>query len=171
MKLDLGGGYLIRSFEPTDQGAMVKYANNRKVWLGLRDMFPHPYTGDDAIAWLKRVAADDLETHYAIATSAELIGGIGMTIKTDIHRRSAELGYWLGEPFWGKGVATRAVTQFTEYAFSSFDITRLYAEVFSNNTASIRVLEKVGYVYEGCQRKHVIKDGKLLDMLIYAVIR
>jgi RimJ/RimL family protein N-acetyltransferase len=171
MRLDLDGGYMIRSFEQADLDGIVKYANNRTVWLGLRDMFPYPYTRSDAVAWLNRVAADDLETHYAIATPAEPIGGIGMTIKSDIHRLSAELGYWLGEPFWGRGITTSAVTRFTDYAFATFDITRLYAEVFSNNIASIRVLEKAGYVYEGCQRKHVIKDGKILDMLIYAVVR
>lgn len=171
MEIDIGGGYAVRSFEPTDKDAIARYADNRKVWLGLRDLFPHPYTPENAVQWLEHVKDQDPETHYAIASPAELVGGIGFTIKADINRLSAEIGYWLGEPFWGRGIATRAVKAVTGYAFSNFDIVRLYAEVFSNNEASTRVLEKAGYVYEGRLRKYVIKDGKILDMLVYAVVR
>jgi ribosomal-protein-alanine N-acetyltransferase len=171
MEIDIGEGYAIRSFVPSDRDAIVRYANNRKVWLGLRDLFPYPYTPENADAWLAHVKDLDPETHYAIASPTECVGGIGFTIKPDINRLSAEIGYWLGEPFWGRGISTRAVEAVTEYAFSNFDLVRVYAEVFSSNGASIRVLERAGYVYEGRLRKYVIKDGEILDMLIYAVVR
>ncbi len=171
MRLDIGEGYLIRSFEPDDVDSITKYASNRKVWAGLRDLFPYPYTRKDAISWLARVERDEIESHFAIASTDEVIGGIGITLGTDIHKLAGELGYWLGEPFWGRGITTRSVQTFTEYTFDNYDILRVFAHVYSNNMASARVLEKAGYVCEGRLHKYVIKDGKVLDMLVYAVVR
>ena len=108
---------------------------------------------------------------YAIASNEEAIGGIGLRLQTDVHRRSAELGYWLGEPFWGQGIATKAVGALTEYAFAHLDLIRLYATVFEWNPASARVLEKAGYIYEGGRRKSATKDGKTIDQLLDAIVR
>jgi ribosomal-protein-alanine N-acetyltransferase len=167
MKLDIGQGLAIRSFEASDAAAIVKYADNKRVWLGLRDAFPHHYTPKDAREWIDRAMNQEPECNFAIATADELIGGIGVGLGEGERRLSAEVGYWLGEPFWGKGIATRAVVAFTDYAFETYDLVRAYADVFSDNTASARVLEKAGYRVQGRFRNAIIKDGKVLDLFVY----
>ena len=151
--------------------ALVKYADNRNVWLNLEDSFPNPYREEDAQEWLERVYDPQAEWSYAIASNEEAVGGIGLHLQQDVHRRSAEIGYWLGEPFWGQGIATKAVRALTEYAFAHPDLIRLYGAVFEWNPASARVLEKAGYTYEGRLRKSVNKDGKTIDQLLYAIVR
>ena len=161
----------IRNWSLQDKPAIVKYANNRNIWLNLRDNFPHPYTESDADTYLESVADQYPETDFAIATPDEVIGGISLKLKEDVSRKSAELGYWLGEPFWGQGIATAAVGAIVEYGFSHFDIVRIWAEVFEWNPASIRVLEKAGFQLEGRLRKSVYKDGKIIDKYIYAIVK
>lgn len=161
----------IRHYQSSDVAALVKYGNDREVWKSLRDRFPHPYTRAHAIDWLRYVRGQNPPHDFAIATRMSLIGGIGVQVQEDVHRYSAELGYWLGQPFWGRGIATRAVAAMTEFAFASFPIVRVYANVFEGNHASARVLEKAGFVFEGRLRKSVFKDGVLLDQLVYAVVR
>ena len=161
----------IRPWRSDDADALVKYANNRKVWLNLRDAFPHPYTGAGAAAFLEMAGRQSPATVFAIATTEEAIGGIGVSLNADVHRFTAELGYWLGEPFWGKGLMNEAVVKFTEYAFESFQLKRIYAEPFAGNRGSCRVLEKAGFVLEGRLRCSVIKDGEILDQLLYARVR
>jgi [ribosomal protein S5]-alanine N-acetyltransferase len=109
--------------------------------------------------------------NFAIVVSDEAIGGIGLTLGDDVFRRSAEIGYWLGEPFCGRGIATEAVGAVTEYAFQYFDVCRLEAGVFEWNPASMRVLEKVGYLREGRARLGVIKDGRRGDRVLYGLVR
>ena len=162
------GEWLIRAYEAGDVDALVKYANNRNVSIHLRDRFPYPYTRRDARAWIER--ALDTETHFAVASPQELIGGIGFQPQEDVYRRSAEIGYWIAEPYWGRGIATRALVAVTAYAFAHFDLVRLYACVFAGNAASERVLEKAGYVCEGNLRRCVFKDDRLLDQKIYAIL-
>ena len=170
MHIDLGE-WQLRSWQPGDKGALVKYANNRKVWINLRESFPHPYTEKDAEAWIRQAREQNPETQFAIASSLEAIGGIGMFLQQGVYRRSAEVSYWLGEPFWGKGIATKAVAALTQYAFAQFDLARLFATVFEWNPASARVLEKAGYQCEGRLRKAVTKDGKTIDEFLYAITR
>lgn len=110
-------------------------------------------------------------TFFAIATQEEAIGGIGISLNQDVHRLTAEMGYWLGEPYWGKGLMTEAVAKFTEYAFECFHLVRIYAEPYASNPNSCRVLEKAGYVLEGRLRSSVIKDGQILDQFLYARIK
>lgn len=172
MRLDIGeSGWQLRSWQPDDEAALVKHANNRKVWLNLRDAFPHPYTEADARAWIQLAMAQVPELNFAIASGKEAIGGIGLQPQSDVHRRTAEIGYWLAEPYWGQGIATKAVQSLTEYAFVSFDLVRIFGGVFEWNPASARVLEKAGYSYEGRFRKSVTKDGKTIDQLVYAIIK
>jgi RimJ/RimL family protein N-acetyltransferase len=171
VQLDIGGGWQIRSWQAQDRRALVKYANNRNIWINLRDAFPHPYTELDAQAWIQQTTQQVPETQFAIASDQEAIGAIGFLLQEDVYRRSAEIGYWLGEPFWGRGITTRAVCALTEYAFTHFDLVRLYATVFEWNPASARVLEKAGYAYEGRLRKSVTKDGKTIDQLLFATVR
>lgn len=170
MRLDLGD-YCVRPFTAADADALVRYANNRAVWLTLRDRFPHPYTAADAAAFLRLATAQQPPCDLAIATADEAIGGIGLQRQTDVHRLTAEIGYWLGEPFWGRGIATRAVRAVSEWAFATLDLERLYACVFATNPASARVLDKAGYRFEGRLRRAVVKDGRVLDQLVYAAVR
>jgi len=163
------GEWSLRSWAIEDMPALVKYADNRKIWMNVRDVFPHPYTRDDAEEWIKRV--QEPLTNFAIASATEAIGGIGFNLQEDIYRRSAEIGYWLGEPYWNKGIATRAVKALAEYAFANFDLLRLYATVFEWNRASARVLEKNAFILEGRLVKSVSKDGKTIDSMLYALIR
>jgi len=149
----------------------VRHANNRKVSINLRDRFPYPYTVGDARSWLDSVIGHKRETNFAIDVAGEAVGGIGFTVQPDVGHRSAEIGYWLGEEFWGRGITTDALIAVTEYAFSNFDICRLYAHVFEWNGVSARVLEKAGYTFEGRLRKSVTKEGQTIDQLMYAMIR
>jgi len=161
----------VRSWEWRDRDAIVRHANNRNVWINLRDRFPHPYTLRDARTWLDMVIGIKPVTSFAIAVGDEAVGGIGFTLQPDVAHRSAEIGYWLGEEFWGRGIATDALKAVTRYAFANFDICRIFAHVFEWNGASARVLEKAGYSFEGRLRKSVTKDGQTIDQLMYAVIR
>lgn len=161
----------VRSWEWRDRDSLVRHANNRNVWINLRDRFPHPYTKDDARRWLDIVVGSRPETNFAIVVDDKAVGGVGYTIDTDVNYRSAEIGYWLGEPFWGRGIATEALMAVTEHAFSTYDLCRLYAHVFDWNPASARVLEKAGYVFEGRLRKSVTKAGQTIDQLMYAIVR
>jgi ribosomal-protein-alanine N-acetyltransferase len=162
------GECMIRSWRDTDVESLQKYANNRKIWLNLRDVFPHPYTIDDARWWIEHASQEDPEQSFAIASAVEPIGGIGLMFGDDVHRHNAELGYWLAEPFWGRGIMTGAVCAFTEYAFKKFPLNRIYAEPFARNLASVRVLEKAGFLREGVLRASVVKDGTILDQIVYA---
>jgi RimJ/RimL family protein N-acetyltransferase len=161
----------IRPWRPHDDAALLKHANNRQVWLNLRDGFPHPYTAVDAQAFLELVGRQDPTTFFAIATGEEAIGGIGISLNQDVHRLTAEMGYWLGEPYWGRGLMTETVARFTEFVFERFGLLRIYAEPYAGNTASCRVLEKSGYALEGRLRSNVIKDGRILDQFLYARVR
>jgi RimJ/RimL family protein N-acetyltransferase len=161
----------VRSWEWRDRDSIVHYANNRNVWINLRDRFPHPYTTNDARRWLECVVGQRPESNFAIAIMDQAVGGIGFTVQPDVGHRSAEIGYWLGEEFWGRGITTEALIAVTDYAFSNYDVCRLYAHVFDWNGASARVLEKAGYTYEGRLRKSVTKAGKTIDQLMYAMIR
>ena len=164
------GKYKLREWRPSDKASLVKYANNRKVWMNVGDTFPHPYTMSDALEWIARNQNKAPTTEFAIATKDEAIGGIGIEIQRG-KTRSAGVGYWLGEPFWNKGIMTGALMAFTEYAFDNFDLVRIYARVIENNPASMRVLKKAGFIYEGRWRKSVVKDGKLLDTVRYALVK
>jgi len=163
---------IVRPWRASDLKDVVRNANNSKIWLNLRDRFPHPFTVADARAWLAIRAADSGNPHnFAIEFEGGAIGGIGFKLGTDIARMSAEMGYWLGEPFWGRGFATIALRAVTGYAFASFNLERIQATVYEWNPASVRVLEKAEYQFEGRLRNYVMKDGRLGDVLMYAKLR
>lgn len=161
----------VRSWEWRDRDDIVRHANNRKVWINLRDRFPYPYTISDARSWLEIVIGHTPETNFAIDVAGEAVGGIGFTLQPDVGFRSAEIGYWLGEEFWGRGITTDALIAVTDHAFANYDVCRLFAHVFEWNGASARVLEKAGYAFEGRLRKSVTKDGQTIDQLMYAAVR
>jgi RimJ/RimL family protein N-acetyltransferase len=158
----------IRPWRLDDAESLAKHANNRKVWLGLRDLFPHPYSVKDAREFLQRTTTEQPATNFCIEIEGVAAGGIGVRLGQDVHRHTAGLGYWLGEEFWGCGIMTEAVAAFTDSCFENFPIRRIYAEAFANNPASARVLEKAGFVFEGRLKNNAVKDGKLLDSLLYA---
>jgi ribosomal-protein-alanine N-acetyltransferase len=159
---------IVRSYRTHDAETLAAQANNRKIWQNLRDGFPHPYTIENADLFIQKAIRADPETNFAICIEQHAVGGIGFTLHTDIERVSAEIGYWLGEPFWGRGVVTEALKAVTRYAMEKHDLTRLYAVPFETNPASHRVLEKAGYRLEGRMRKSAMKDGKIIDQLLYA---
>lgn len=161
-------GYVIRDWQRIDALSIAQYANNRKIWINLRDAFPCPYTLDNAEAFLSRAMQSAPRTFFAIAAETEAIGSIALTPEQDVHRFTAELGYWLAEPFWGKGIMIKAVKMLSEYAFEKLGIHRIFAEPFTTNPASARVLEKAGFVLEGVLRENAFKDGRFLDQFIYA---
>ena len=170
MELDLGV-CTVRSWRAGDAASLARHANNRKIWRNLRDRFPHPYTPADAEAFLRSVIGTTPETNFAITVDGVAVGGIGLTLAEDIHRRTAELGYWLGEEYWGRGIASAAVRAITDYAFTHHDLVRIWAGVFEWNPASMRVLEKAGYTREATLRKSAFKDGEIVDEVIFAVVR
>jgi len=171
MQLELGEGYQVREFRADDIEGLVRHANNENVARNLEDRFPHPYTREDARGWLAHVAEQDPPTQFAIATEREVIGGIGFRIREDVYRRTAELGYWLGEDHWGQGVATRAVRAFSGWIFESLPVERIEARVFETNPASCRVLEKAGFTCEGQLRHSVLKINMIMDQIVYAILR
>jgi [ribosomal protein S5]-alanine N-acetyltransferase len=165
------GDFAVRSFALDDAPAVARHANNRNVWLNLRDLFPFPYNTAHAQAWIREVMLDRPETAFAIASATEAIGGIGLHRQGDFMRRSAELGYWLGEEYWGRGIVTGAVRATTAWGFAQLDIDRIFAQVFAWNPASARVLEKAGFTFEGRLRGAVYKDGMTTDLLSYGLLR
>jgi ribosomal-protein-alanine N-acetyltransferase len=161
----------VRDWRRSDRESLARYANNPAVADNLRDRFPHPYTLDDAEGFLSFALRMSPRTYFAIAVDDEAAGGIGLTLHDDVERVSAELGYWLGEPFWGRGIMTEAVVALTEWAWRTLPLTRIYAVPFGGNLSSVRVLEKAGYTFEGRLRRNVIKHGEVRDQLMYACIK
>lgn len=161
----------IRPWRLNDADSLARHANNRKVWIALRDLFPHPYTIEDAHTFLKSVINSEPVTLFCIEVNKAAVGGIGIRIGTEVHRRTAELGYWLSQEFWRRGIMSEAVGAFTEFCFEHFQLRRIFAEPFANNAASARVLEKAGFALEGRLKNNVLKDGKLLDSLLCARTR
>ena len=166
------GSRAIREWRRDDAAALARLANDRQVWLGLRDLFPHPYSLDDAHGFITLATGMTPPTFFAIAADGVLAGGIGYTRRTDVERVGAEIGYWLGREFWGRGIATAALRLVTAHAFAAHpELRRLFAVPFASNAASARVLEKAGYVREGIMRQSVIKDGRVQDQFLYAILR
>lgn len=159
---------LIRDWQASDKPSLVSLANSRKIWRNLTHLFPHPYTEADADNWLSYLAGISPATHWAIEYENKLAGGIGLFLGDGVHARTAQLGYWVGEPFWGQGIATSAVRAITPYALTEYSLCRIEAAVFSWNPASARALEKVGYRREGVLRNSIYKDGQVIDSVMYA---
>jgi ribosomal-protein-alanine N-acetyltransferase len=162
----------LRPCREGDQAEIVRHANNPRVALHLRERFSQPYTWADADAWIARVADHSPPLNFAITIDDRLVGGIGLEPGTDIHRVSAEVGYWLGEAVWGRGIASCAVQGFTTYSFATFpELNRLFAYVDESHPASIRVLEKGGFRREGHLIGAAIKRGQIRNQFLYAITR
>jgi RimJ/RimL family protein N-acetyltransferase len=171
MLLDLGGDLRVRSWRKDDLSALLRHANNSKIAANLRDQFPYPYTRRDGIDYLNYARDAELETSFAVEYDGEAVGGIGFKPGTDIARLSAEMGYWLSESYWGRGLMSRAVLAASDWAFDNYKLVRIFALVFSHNVASMRVLEKAGFDREGLLRRSAVKNGVVLDQALYAKLR
>ena len=162
---------LLREWRRGDEPSLVRHANNRNVWLNVRDTFPHPYRQSDARSWVRLASTEGLNQVFAIDIDGFVVGAIGVRPRDDVYALTAEIGYWLGEEFWNRGIVTDAVIAMTRYAFETLGMARVYAEVFEWNPASMRVLEKAGYVKEGVLRKSAYKNRQIIDQVLYAKVR
>lgn len=162
----------LRTWRRRDVDSLVRHADDPAVSINLRDRFPHPYTRADAESWIDLASTQEPPRHFAIVIAGEAAGGIGFDPRTDVYRRTAEIGYWLGRVHWGRGIATEALGAVVDYSFSTFDhLVRLEASVYEWNPASARVLEKVGFHLEARLEKRVVKDGRTIDELLYSLVR
>jgi ribosomal-protein-alanine N-acetyltransferase len=169
LRLD-GHRCALREWAKSDVPSLVRHANDLEVARHLRDRFPHPYTRAHAFAFLTHAAAGDPPSNFAIVVADEAVGGIGYVRGSDVERYSAEVGYWLGREFWGRGIATEALQMLTQHLFSDVQLLRLFALPLADNAGSVRVLEKAGYVREGLLRASCVKYGERRDQLLYACI-
>jgi ribosomal-protein-alanine N-acetyltransferase len=160
----------LRPWRAADARSLVRHANNLNVARHLRDRFPHPYTSKDASAFLAAVARENPSANFAIEVAGEAAGGLGYVPGHDVERYAAEVGYWLGESCWNRGIVTEALALFTKYAFVELGLLRLFALPFADNIGSIRVLEKAGYTAEGVLRSSCVKFGKPRDQAVYAIV-
>ena len=165
--------FTLRKWELDDGQSVARYDNDLQIAANLRDSFPHPYTIAHGQAFVESCVFGDETRQYcrAIEVDGEAVGSIGVFLQTDVYRKSAELGYWLGRPFWGQGIMTRAVEQVCGYVFANYDIVRIYAEPFAENIGSRRVLEKAGFQLEGIMRCGAVKNGRLVDWCMYSKIK
>lgn len=163
----------IRKWKLSDAKDLAIALSNRKVQDNLRDGLPYPYTeqnGKDYISDMLSANEDDTFA-FAITADNKVVGSIGVFRQRNIHRQTAELGYYVAEEYWGKGIMTEAVKQICECVFDKSDIIRIYAEPFAYNIASCRVLEKAGFQYEGTLRSNAVKNGKVIDMKMYSLLK
>lgn len=173
MKLSLSRSTL-RSFRPGDAPALTRHAGNYRVARNLSAL-PHPYTLQHGEEWIAHTTSATPQTHFAITIDDEVIGGIGIELgdptRLAVCDHCGEIGYWLGEPFWGRGIVSEAASALTEWAFANLPVVRLHAAVYARNLASVRVLEKAGYTFEGRLRARYFRDGEFIDGLLYANVR
>jgi ribosomal-protein-alanine N-acetyltransferase len=162
--------FTLRPWTSEDLSSLVQYANNIEIACYLIDMFPHPYTVADGQAYLE-FATSQTGNIFAIDVAGQAVGSIALHPQSDIHRKNAELGFWLAQPFWGQGIITQAVRQVVAYGFQAFDITRIFARPFGTNRASQRVLEKAGFALEAQFTQTLFKNGEFLDEWVYGVRR
>ena len=165
------GDLLLRPLHYADRADLAALADNRNIWCTLRDMFPSPYSIADAEKFIDMVKQQNPQMTFAMDFRHNFAGVISLIPQQDVYRHSAELGYWLGEPYWGQGITTAATRLVCQYAFDELQLTRIFASVFQGNIASARVLEKCGFFHEGTLRQAVIKDGKILDELRFALLK
>ena len=169
MRIELEG-CVVRSFRSADVTDLARHANSRDIWINLRDQFPHPYSISDAAGFIDLCLRASEETAFAIEVEGQAAGAIGYRLGVDVERTGAEIGYWLGCEFWGRGIMTSALKAVRDHAIKAHNLTRVYALPFEWNHASFRVLEKAGFVLEGRLRRSAVKDGQVIDQLLYAYV-
>ena len=163
--------FILRPWKASDINSLIKYANNWNIAKNLTNQFPHPYTIQDGKAFIEYATKDEPIHIFAIEVNQEAVGGIGIHPQSDIFIKNAELGYWLGEPFWGHGIVSKAIKQIIQFGFSTFEIERIFARPYGTNVASQKILEKNNFLLEGRYNNILYKNGEYLDELIYAIRR
>jgi len=165
---------VVRSFVPADVDSVTKHVASPQV-ARYMSALPHPYYRHHAEEWIALATSGEPETHFGIEVDGEIVGGIGIqheaAQKLAVCAHDAEIGYWLGESYWGRGLATEALSALTDWAFTSLGLRRLHAAVYAPNTASTRVLEKAGYTFEGRLRARYFRAGQFIDGLLYAKVQ
>lgn len=159
----------LRPWSKKDLDELVKLANNKNIAQFMLDTFPHPYNKDSGKAFIEFANAKDPASVFAIIVDEKPVGSIGLHMQADVLRKNYEIGYWLGEEHWGKGIMPEAVRQICEYGFANLDCMRVFARIFGNNIASQKVVQKAGFVLEGSFDKTIYKNGEFIDELIYAL--
>ena len=163
---------VLRPWEERDAERLATIANNKKIYDNLRDGFPNPYSIEDAKQFISNLQQDTKQPKiFAIEYGSIVVGSIGVFSKEDIYRKNAEIGYYLAEEYWGKGIMTKAIKAITEYIFDNFDVIRVYAEPFARNIGSRKALEKAGFRLEAYLKNNVIKNDTIEDSCIYAVLK
>lgn len=161
--------FTLRPWALSDLNSLVRFANNPNIAMNMTDQFTHPYTAINGMAFIDFATREIPVRLFAIEVEGEAAGGIGLHPQNDIQRKNAEIGYWLAEPYWGKGIMTRAIAEMVDYGFANLDIERIFARPFGTNKGSQRVLEKAGFVFEAKFEKTFFKHGEYIDELFYAV--
>lgn len=162
----------LRPFRMEDAAHLAMVANNPKIARNMRDMFPSPYSVEDAYGFINRISVSDTPNFvFAIVVDGKAIGSIGVYRNTDVYRFSGEIGYWIGEPYWGKGIITEAIGLICDFVFKATDLVRIYAEVFDWNPASKNALIKNGFQVEGVHKRSVFKHGSFCDSIYLAKVK
>ncbi len=161
----------LREFTLEDKTQLAVLCNNKKIWDNVRDIIPFPYSEKDASFFIEGCIKEKTKTTFAIEKNRILVGVIGLVLQSDIYRLSAEIGYWIGEPYWGQGIATEAVKLLTEYGFTKLNLIRIFSGVFDYNKPSQKVLEKSGYTLDGIFKKAVIKNNNIHDEYRYSILK
>ena len=161
----------LKQIESITPEALQQLANDADIAKNLRDVFPHPYSLEDARQFISLVKDGIVKHVFVIFSDDTFVGLIGIIPQHDVHRFNGEIGYWLGKPFWGKGYATEAVKQATDFAFNTLGLHRVYAGIFETNKASMRVLDKAGYRLEAVFTSSIIKNGVLMDEYVYSILK
>lgn len=159
---------ILRPWSPGDVDSLVRCANNFRVSENMRDGFPYPYKTGHAKTWIEFASGNLTDIFLAIVIDGNAVGGFGMNHKEDIYRLNAEIGYWLAEEYWNRGIMSEIITTMTSWIFQNLSVIRIFAAVFEKNLASMKVLEKSGYLLEAIHKKTVIKNDILMDEYVYA---
>jgi len=162
---------ILRRLTKNDRSALAVLANNKKIWDNVRDLLPFPYTENDALDFIRMTMEEEIPMTFAIEYEGRLCGVIGLSPQVDVYKKTAEIGYWIGEPFWNKGIATTAVRLMTSYGLQSLDFVRIHTGVFEYNIGSMRVLEKNGYTKDGIFKKSIFKNDQIWDEHRYSIIK
>jgi len=161
----------LRELRFSDKTQLAQLANNKNVWDNVRDYFPHPYSEKDAETFIQSQSKDPSTMNFAIEYNESFCGVIGLILQKDVYRKSAETGYWIGEPYWGNNIATKAIALIIKFGFDELELMRIYAGVFEYNLASMKVLEKNGFQKEGIAKKAVFKNGGIWDEHRFAILK
>jgi len=171
LKIIYGNKITLRQFKNDDVKILAELCNNKKIWDNLRDFIPSPYTEEHAKSFIEFCLSDTVQTTFAIEYNEMFVGVVDLVLQKDIYRLSAELGYWLGEPFWGKGIATEAVKMIVDYGFNELNLIRIFTGVIDRNIASQKVLEKVGFKLECISKKAIVKNNIICNEYKYSLLK